>query len=424
MSVTSDLLFAYLREIFYATPDAKLDIEKLDEDYVMLARGLMYFALCFSQYNDFAKALAKGDLSVPLPPSDNELASPLKSLHASLKHLTWQSQQVAKGDYKQRVDFLGEFADGFNTMVKQLDERQRKLEDEINVNRDRANALEQSNLLLSNLTQNSSRQIFVVNTMTSDVLFINDAAKHEIESDREYVRRLLDGLPDNEKMKDSHTFEIQLCRDGQERYLAINTYQIEWSNTNAIALVVNDISKDKKQLKELEDQAYRDSMTSVFNRLYGMFSLNELLDMNTAFALIFIDMDNLKCVNDVYGHRTGDEYILRVARHLQNFSRDTIVCRLGGDEFMLLVPNTDEATAASRMAEICFAIEHDEYLQDKDYGYSISFGIVAVDKNNQMPASDILSLADEKMYENKRSRKKERKSAAKKLEDLFERGSE
>ena len=127
MSTTSDLLFAYLREIFYASPNARLDIEKLEDDFVLFAKGLMFFAHCYSQYNDFAHALAKGDLSVSPPPPENELAAPLKSLHANLKHLSWQSQQVAKGDYKQRVDFMGEFADAFNTMVEQLDDRQRKL---------------------------------------------------------------------------------------------------------------------------------------------------------------------------------------------------------------------------------------------------------------------------------------------------------
>ena len=410
MSITSDLLFAYLREIFYITPNAKLDIEKIDEDYVTLARGLMYFALCFSQYNEFAKALAKGDLSVPLPPPENELAAPLKSLHASLKHLTWQSQQVAKGDYKQRVDFMGEFSAGFNMMVEQLDDRQRKLEDEVRVSRKRANALEQSNLLLSNLTQYTPRQIFVVDTETGKVIFNNDAAGREIESDREYVGKLLDSLPDHNLLSGGYFVDIQL---GEERYLSINAYLIEWSKTNAIALVVNDISEDKKQLKELEDYAYRDSMTCAFNRFYGMFTLNEMLNKKTAFALIFVDLDNLKCINDVHGHGDGDEYLIRVCKHLHGCSPDMTVCRLGGDEFMLLAPNMDETEAASRMAEVSHAIEQDEYLRDKDYVYSISIGVVAVDEQNQMLSSEILSLADERMYEQKRARKKERARALK-----------
>ena len=124
MSSTSEILFEYLRDMFYNPSKAVLDIGKLDEDFVMLGQGLTYFAECFSQYNELAEGLAKGDLSVPLPPPENELAAPLKSLQASLKHLTWQSQQVAMGDYTQRVDFMGDFSSAFNMMIEQLSERQ------------------------------------------------------------------------------------------------------------------------------------------------------------------------------------------------------------------------------------------------------------------------------------------------------------
>jgi signal transduction histidine kinase len=75
------------------------------------------------EVNELAKSLSKGDLTGKLPPPDNELASPLKSLHASLKHLTWQAQQIAQGDYQQRVSFMGDFAAAFNTMAVQLEER-------------------------------------------------------------------------------------------------------------------------------------------------------------------------------------------------------------------------------------------------------------------------------------------------------------
>jgi len=298
MSVTSDILFTYLREMFYAKPSAELDITKLEEDYVMLGKGLMYIAHCLAQYYEFANALAKGDLSIQAPPPENELASPLKSLHASLKHVTWQSQQVAKGDYKQRVDFMGEFADAFNTMVEQLADRQYKLENEINVS--------------------------------------------------------------------------------------------------------------QKHAQALEHHAYRDALTGVYNRFFGMMTLNEWVDEKKQFALIFVDMDNLKYVNDKHGHQDGDIYIINVANHLREFSQDTVLCRVGGDEFMLLIPSVDGDAVRNRMEELQKEIQSDKYLEGKDYYYSISYGIVHVDENNDLTSSNILSIADERMYEHKRARKKER----------------
>jgi len=75
----------------------------------------------------FTKALSKGDLSQELK-AGGFLAGHLKSLQANLRHLTWQTRQIAKGDFNQRVDFMGEFSEAFNSMVAALAEaRQRFL---------------------------------------------------------------------------------------------------------------------------------------------------------------------------------------------------------------------------------------------------------------------------------------------------------
>ena len=409
MSATSDLLFTYLRDVFYGTQSARLELEELDEEFIKLGKGLVFFAQCFYQNNEFASALAKGDLSVKAPPPENELAAPLKSLHASLKHLTWQSKQVALGDYKQHVDFMGEFADAFNTMVEQLADRQQKLEDEIILGQNRAKALEQSNLLLSNLTHYIPQQIFVVAAEKYEILLFNDLAKKEIYKDPDYIHKVMNLLPVRQGLTGSYYFEIQLFQDREERYLAVNSYYIEWNEINAVALVINDISADKKQRKELEDHAYRDSLTHAYNRFYGMLILSDWVDARKRFALVFVDLDSLKYVNDAHGHNEGDEYIVRVANHLGAFSSDVVVCRIGGDEFMLIIPDIGNDEAHEIMIGISNAIENDEYLDGKDYRYSISYGVVTVDENNDEPSSNILSLADERMYEHKRARKKERR---------------
>jgi len=408
MSVTSDKLFAYLRSIFYASPDAKLNIEELEDDYVLFGKGLMFFARCFMQYNEFATALGRGDLSVPPPPPENELAAPLKSLHASLKHLTWQSKQVALGDYKQRVDFMGEFADAFNTMVEQLADRQQKLENEIEQSIKHAAALEQGNKLLSNVTQYIPQQIFVMSADEFDVLLMNDMAQRELEIDPNYIESIRTELSKLEGWEACNNAEILLYKGDSERYLSVSTYQIEWDNVNAVALVLNDVSVEKKQMKELETHAYGDSMTNLFNRFYGMLTLNDWVDAKKQFVLVFVDMDNLKYVNDQFGHNDGDRYIITVADHLRTFSPNVVSCRIGGDEFMVLTPDVDGEVARARMEEVQTLLRTDEYLVDKDYSYSVSYGIVVVGKDNELPSSGILSLADERMYEHKRARKKER----------------
>jgi PAS domain S-box-containing protein len=140
----AEILFNYLRDVIYNPARAKLDLEQLPEDFRDLGQGLEYLVECVFETKQIAHALSRGDLDGKQPSRGNELAAPLKSLQASLKHLTWQTEQVAKGDYRQRVDFMGSFAAAFNTMVQLLDERRQALMDE------KSKLTQYVNLLLSN----------------------------------------------------------------------------------------------------------------------------------------------------------------------------------------------------------------------------------------------------------------------------------
>jgi len=409
VSNTSDILFEYLREVFYNPSKAKLDIEQLDEDFVLLGKGLLYFAECFAQYNELAIGLAKGDLSISLPPPENELAAPLKTLHASLRHLTWQSQQVAKGDYKQRVDFMGDFSNAFNMMIIQLSERQQKLENEIDASQKKTMALEQSNKLLSNITQNIPQQIIVIDKKTSEILFMNSPAQNEINLDDAYLERLLALMAEHHDSDAKYNVEIQYpARDsGTARYLSVSSYSLQWQSSSAEAFVINDISTEKNQIKELEAYAFRDTMTHLHNRFSGMLTLNMWLEEHRQFTLVFVDLDNLKYINDKYGHSEGDNYIIITSKHLRTISSDAIVCRIGGDEFMLLFPGINYDEAVSRMENLYQTLKSDEYLDGKRFSYSISYGVVSIDEGNTLQSSDILSLADSRMYKNKRTKKKD-----------------
>jgi signal transduction histidine kinase/CheY-like chemotaxis protein len=124
-----EYLFGYLREVLYSSSKPKLDLNRFPEELRRFGQGLQFFSECAMETAAVTKALSKGSLNGPLPSRQNEMAAPLKSLHASLSHLTWQTKQVAKGDYTQRVDFMGDFANSFNVMISLLDERWRALED-------------------------------------------------------------------------------------------------------------------------------------------------------------------------------------------------------------------------------------------------------------------------------------------------------
>jgi diguanylate cyclase (GGDEF)-like protein len=173
-------------------------------------------------------------------------------------------------------------------------------------------------------------------------------------------------------------------------------------------------SAEKEEYSRLEDVAYRDTQTGTHHRHYGMKILGEWLASGRGFYLVFVDMDLLKYVNDVYGHQEGDVYIKTVADLLREASPLAVISRLGGDEFMVLLKRDDARDDDMNVVFERLRAKLGES-SEKDgngkilYCRSMSFGIVEVDADSRLASSDILSLADERMYEYKKKHKKERR---------------
>lgn len=412
MDSAAEILFSFLKNAIYDPTNAKLDLNTLPNELNEFGQGLLYYVSCIEEIQALAGALSKGDLNVPVPSRGNDIAAPLKSLHASLKHLTWQAQQIAQGDYNQRVDFMGEFSHAFNTMTEQLAEREYALNEKIVQIQRKSSSLEQSNLLLTALMHYVPQQIIVINQNTHEILLMNDIAKSEIKNDPEYVDHILQSLSSNNAIDTERELEISYSQPHRERFFMIKTYPLEWSNTSAQVLAISDITVTKNRIEELEIKAYVDNMTSLYNRTYGMLTLDMWLHERRSFSLVFADLDNLKYVNDEFGHSDGDFYIRTAALHLKAISPRSVACRIGGDEFMLLIENMNHDQAQSAMGKVIENFQNDAQFKEKPYSGSISYGIIDVKKDHSYVASDLLSVADERMYEHKRMQKKARQQAA------------
>ena len=103
----------------------------IEPTLLSLVNNVNSLAFKYEQANDFIKALSTGDLRKE-PPARNYLVSSFKQLHANLLHLTWQTQQIAKGDYNQEVSFMGNFSVAFNSMTQSLKEKE-KLDEKLNL---------------------------------------------------------------------------------------------------------------------------------------------------------------------------------------------------------------------------------------------------------------------------------------------------
>ncbi|MEA1922516.1 MAG: hypothetical protein U9N63_07660 [Pseudomonadota bacterium] len=111
---------------------AKIETETIaNEEQRKLANMLNQLFGFMHETHEFIVPLSRGDLHEVSMQPKNFLGSPFKELHSRLRHLTWQAKQVAKGDYDQRVDFMGEFSEAFNTMIIALDNNEKLLKRKI-----------------------------------------------------------------------------------------------------------------------------------------------------------------------------------------------------------------------------------------------------------------------------------------------------
>jgi len=408
----AEIFFNYLRDVIYNPANAELDPESLPEGFRDLAKGLLYYVSCVRETADIAHDISKGNLYGTQPSPGNEVASPLKALCASLRHLTWQAKQVSQGDYNQKVDFMGEFAEAFNVMIEQLNVRQTALLEEIESNKRTMRALARNRDLFEAIAGQVPQWIIAVDKKGM-MKYINHPSNGML-FDMVFEERLYSWLAQQvEAVKPvPRTEELELCGNAKEQFFRVAIHELQWDEQDTFVFILNDISNSRARLKKLEGMAYNDPLTKTYNRHYGMELLNEWLEKHNSFVCCFVDIDNLKYVNDKFGHGEGDSYIMSVADTLRLFDDDAVVCRLGGDEFMLLATDWPEDMACRRLESLRDKLAEMGKATEGKHRYSISYGVVEADADNRLSAGELLRIADEKMYEYKRKHKKPPTSAA------------
>lgn len=177
----------------------------------------------------------------------------------------------------------------------------------------------------------------------------------------------------------------------------------------AIFLVAADLSIGWTQLhKDLQDEASSDPLTGAFNRRAFFERINEELSRSMRkklpLSLAFIDLDNFKNINDSCGHEKGDEVLKAVASTLALHLRTgDALGRLGGDEFAILLHETDHEQVKPVMTRLVNALKSSASLSNT--GISFSIGVVTSNTGKSTSVDELLAIADEAMYEVKRSTK-------------------
>jgi diguanylate cyclase (GGDEF)-like protein/PAS domain S-box-containing protein len=165
--------------------------------------------------------------------------------------------------------------------------------------------------------------------------------------------------------------------------------------------VAEDITERKLAEARIEHLARFDSLTELPNRAAFTTRLAEAIQVSEAsgdsFALLFLDLDRFKEVNDVFGHGVGDALLQEVADRLKQAAGDAFVARLGGDEFTLIVEGPQPASASAVAERILSLISDDLQIGDRRVRAGVSVG-VALFPNDARDASMLLANADAALY--------------------------
>ncbi len=176
--------------------------------------------------------------------------------------------------------------------------------------------------------------------------------------------------------------------------------------------VIGEQQKISKQKETLLTKIERDELTGVLNRGYIMDELERMCEEEIdPFNVLFIDINALKYTNDTYGHKAGDRLIIKITNAILNTVRENdIVARIGGDEFLVVMPNVlgeDCQNVIDRIMQ-CIAIQN----ETEEFLVSASIGSIYVnDEVKKQGVSHILSVADENMRKNKEQFYKKREGA-------------
>jgi len=217
-----------------------------------------------------------------------------------------------------------------------------------------------------------------------------------------YLKRLLNQYEG--KVSPHNTDIIIITKDGVETYFLLRAHEVGYKNRMfGYVVEISEVTPIYKKLRYFEEIAHIDNLTGLHNRnAYIDYTEQLIKEENMPLLILVGDLNELKRINDVYGHLEGDELIKTVSKIINDSKPDNaFVARVGGDEFVLLVPGGSEEQAENFIKtsnEMCGKIR-----SDKSTTPSVSWGFVLMTSIDQS-YNDLFAEADKMMYEYKKNR--------------------
>jgi diguanylate cyclase (GGDEF)-like protein len=174
-------------------------------------------------------------------------------------------------------------------------------------------------------------------------------------------------------------------------------------------VVIRDISEIVRTSELLREYATIDDMTQTMSRPFGRMLLEKQMALalrsGQPLTVCYVDIDDLKIVNDTFGHGEGDSYITLVTQALTGATRlSDSVCRLGGDEFLMILPECSLDEARTMWGRVLMTFEAANKSGSKPYLISVSHGFAQFDHTAHPTPDQLISQADASMYADKLSK--------------------
>jgi diguanylate cyclase (GGDEF)-like protein/PAS domain S-box-containing protein len=238
--------------------------------------------------------------------------------------------------------------------------------------------------------------------------------KSDFLANKDFFSTLI--IDEDKAIWEEHRDTIQKSANHHEIEFRIKTKHrdIVWVNHNCSTVyehgkaigyrsVNTNITQRKLDESRITHMATHDSLTTLPNRKAIFEALERLIIENSAFTTLFIDLNRFKKINDTFGHKIGDEILIKVTQKLQSTLKETFIGRLGGDEFIIILEDISQKRDIQPIInKLLNEIESDYFIENLTLYIGLSIGVAsfpydAVDKQ------ELLACADKAMYKAKTS---------------------
>lgn len=264
---------------------------------------------------------------------------------------------------------------------------------------------EGSYALLEDILYNIGSAVYVRDRGNGKILFSNKRFKNEFG--KKTQQDTLSDIFEGKIPKDTVSGSIEICMEEQGNWYDLFYKNMTWTDGREMLMCsIYDITEKKMYERKLKRQAYTDYLTGLCNRMCCERDIaryvEEAKKESKEGALLYLDLDDFKYINDSLGHQYGDVLLKSIASGMRNVSGIHDSCyRVGGDEFVVLISHEKFGILEQVVKEIRSIFDRPWFIKDADYYCTMSMGIVHFPSEGE-DVQELLKKADIAMYEAKK----------------------